>query len=135
MTVRDKVARVTAAGAAVATFAVIAIGSPATAADIRSQTVTRPNGGNGTVPFRLTYGASIVEGDVTFSNRSVTISGYVKAVSATREADIFAYNGNVSCWLEQFPSAPVNTTRFFDFGGQCNVPGGFSSVTVWFPTN
>ncbi|MFI6160779.1 hypothetical protein ACIA59_12620 [Micromonospora haikouensis] len=86
-----------------------------------------------TQPFSITYGASITEGTVTFYNRSLDISGYVKAVSASRTVEFVGYNGNLSCYFDETRTASAGTTRTFGFGETCDVAGGFAAVDVYFP--
>ncbi|MGY3520625.1 hypothetical protein ACVMYR_30470 [Micromonospora sp. PTRAS2] len=86
-----------------------------------------------TQPFRITYGASITEGTVTFYNRSLDISGYVKAVSASRTVEFIGYNGDLSCYFDETRTASAGTTRTFGFGETCDVAGGFAAVDVYFP--
>ncbi|MDG4815041.1 hypothetical protein O7628_05915 [Micromonospora sp. WMMD956] len=86
-----------------------------------------------TQPFRITYGASITEGTVTFYNRSLDISGYVKAVSASRTVEFIGYNGNLSCYFDETRTASAGTTRTFGFSETCDVAGGFTAVDVYFP--
>ncbi|MEU8052372.1 hypothetical protein [Micromonospora haikouensis] len=86
-----------------------------------------------TQPFRITYGASITEGTVTFYNRSLDISGYVKAVSVSRTVEFIGYNGDLSCYFDETRTASAGTTRTFGFGETCDVAGGFAAVDVYFP--
>jgi hypothetical protein len=133
MNLTGRVARLAAAATAASALAVIPVGSPAQAA-IYYVDVVRPGGGNGTVHYRIEYGASIVDGNVTFTDRSVSISGSIKAVSSSRTALFVPTNPNGSCAPDETRTSPVNTTtRFGPIVENCPVPGGFSVVTVFFP--
>lgn len=129
------------AGALAATAALVtATATPAQAAapaqaavPTRVHVVTIRVADSTTQPFRLTYGASITEGTVTFYNRSLDISGYVKAVSASRTVEFIGYNGNLSCYFDETRTASAGTTRTFGFGETCDVAGGFTTVDVYFP--
>ncbi|EEP71325.1 hypothetical protein MCAG_01652 [Micromonospora sp. ATCC 39149] len=86
-----------------------------------------------TQTFRIPYGASIAEGTITFYNRSLNITGYVKAVSASRTVEFIGYNGNLSCYFDETRTASAGTTRTYGFDETCDVAGGFYAVDVYFP--
>jgi len=133
MNLTSRAARLAAAGTAAAALAVVAVASPAQAAAGVIH-VTRPDGGNGTTHFHYEYGASVLNGDVNFTNRSVIITGTIKAVSASRTADIFGFNPDVSCYVDTTRTAPAGTLKAFGpITASCDVAGGFSEVTIWFP--
>ncbi|MDI5938196.1 MULTISPECIES: hypothetical protein [unclassified Micromonospora] len=140
-TTHRRIGRLARATAALATAtAVLATATPAQAATAtpaavphRVHVATIMVAASSTQPFSIPYGASITEGTVTFYNRSLDISGYVKAVSASRTVEFIGYNGNLSCYFDETRTASAGTTRTFGFGETCDVAGGFAAVDVYFP--
>ncbi len=124
--IRLATAGVALAGLAVASPAQAA--APATSAlPVLAVTAASPQ------HFHLEYGASVTDGDITFFNRSLHISGFVKAVSASRTVEFIGYNGNFTCFFDETRTASAGTTRGFGFDETCDVPGGFSQVDIYFP--
>jgi hypothetical protein len=134
------IARLIAAASTAAALATVAVGAPAQATAPTSPTTFARTPAATFVlkaaapqTFHVEYGASVTDGTVTFSNRSVNISGYVKAVSDSRTVLFVGFNGNGSCYFEEPRTTPAGTTRRFEFNKQCNVAGGFTEVLVFFP--
>jgi len=132
MNVKSKLARTVAAGAIAATLGTLAISTPAQAfADPAHIELFPADSG---ITYRLTYGASILDVTATFSNRTVTIQGTIKAVSGSRTASFVSYNPNLSCYDPQTRTAPVGTLLPYHFTTpSCSQPGGYSEVDVVFP--
>ncbi|MFI6762292.1 hypothetical protein ACIBF5_24475 [Micromonospora sp. NPDC050417] len=137
MTARRNAGRLLTALAAAATLTAGTLAqaeAPAQAAPqtyVRVATVSAVD--STTQPFRITYGASITEGDIIFYNRSLQIGGYVKAVSDSRTVLFVGYNENGSCYFEEPRTASAGTTKTFGFEKTCDVAGGFLAVDVYFP--
>ena len=83
--------------------------------------------------FHLVYGASVADGDITFYNRSLNISGSVKAVSDSRTVEFVGYNANGSCYFDTTRTASADNSLRYGFGETCDVAGGFTEVGVYFP--
>ncbi|WP_431977225.1 hypothetical protein [Micromonospora haikouensis] len=144
-TTHRRIGRLAGALAALATTTAVLAAATATATPAQAATATPaavPHrvhvarimvAASSTQPFSIPYGASITEGTVTFYNRSLDISGYVKAVSASRTVEFIGYNGNLSCYFDETRTASAGTTRTFGFGETCDVAGGFAAVDVYFP--
>jgi hypothetical protein len=128
------ISRLATAATTAAVLATLAVSSPAQAATPTSTPVTRiALAASSSQHFHLEYGASVADGDISFSNRSVTISGSVKAVSGSRTVRFVGYNGNGSCYFSTTRTASAGTTIPLRFVQSCNVAGGFSEVDVYFP--
>ena len=89
-----------------------------------------PDAVTATSSFHLEYGASVLDGNVTWFNQSLHISGFVKAVTGSRQGEFAGSNGNSSCWFDETRTTPAGTTRTFGFDERCKVTGGFSGVSV-----
>jgi serine/threonine protein kinase len=84
-----------------------------------------------TSSFHLAYGASVLDGTITWYNRSLRISGSVKAVSGSKQARFHIHNGNFTCNIRETRTAADGTTKGFGFDETCNQRGGFSEVDVF----
>jgi hypothetical protein len=84
--------------------------------------------------FRMTWGASVTEGTITWYNRSVNIRGYVKAVSTSKQAMFWGIGTAGSSFCLPDPetrTTPAGTTRSFNFGMYCDIEGGFDEIDVY----
>jgi hypothetical protein len=128
------IARLATAATTAAVLATLAVSPPAQAAPSAGAPVARVSlAASSSQHFHLEFGASVTDGDISFSNRSVTISGTVKAVSGSRTVQFVGYNGNLSCYFSTTRTASAGTTTPFGFTQSCNVAGGFTEVDVYFP--
>ena len=80
-------------------------------------------------PFHLEYGASVLTGSITWYNRSVDVSGSIKARSTGKQARFRAESASCYSSLET-RTASVDTTTPFGFNMPCDVPGGYTYVYV-----
>ncbi|OLF09679.1 hypothetical protein BLA60_17965 [Actinophytocola xinjiangensis] len=80
-------------------------------------------------PYTLKYGESVLTGSITWYNRSVYISGSVKARSTGKQARFRGESAYCYSPLET-RTASVNTTRPFGFSLNCDYPGGYTYVYV-----
>jgi len=94
-------------------------------------TTTAPDAITATSDFHLEYGASILDGTITWFNRSLHIGGSVKAVSGSKQGEFIGYNGNVSCIFDETRTTAAGTTRGFGFDETCDLRGGFSEVDIY----
>jgi hypothetical protein len=94
-------------------------------------TTTSPNTDTATSDFHLEYGASVLDGTITWFNRSLHIGGSVKAVSGSKQGEFLGYNGNLTCIFDETRTTAAGTTRGFGFDESCDLPGGFSEVDVY----
>ncbi|WP_246037390.1 hypothetical protein [Saccharothrix texasensis] len=79
--------------------------------------------------FRLPYGASLLAGEITWYDRSVHITGSVKAVSTGKTAWFLGESPNCLVGPET-RTASVGETRGFLVDIPCNYPGGITIVYV-----
>jgi len=79
--------------------------------------------------FRLPYGASLLAGEITWYNRSVHITGSVKAVSTGKTGFFQGESPNcLSAWETR--TASVGETRGFVVDIPCDYPGGITIVYI-----
>ena len=80
-------------------------------------------------PFRLTYGASVLAGSITWYNRSIHATGSVKAVSTGKTA-VFQGESPYCLSVPETRTASVGETRGFAVDIPCDYPGGITIVYV-----
>jgi hypothetical protein len=91
---------------------------------------TRLSAASVTTPFHLEYGASVVDGKIIwYSGVSIRISGYVKAVSGSRQAAFTGY-GLWACGFHDTRTTPAGTTRSYGFDRTCVGPDNDEFVGV-----
>lgn len=133
MTMTKTIARLAAAATAATAVTALAVGPPAEAATpTRVRVATFALAASTTQHFHLVIGASVTDGNIIFSARSVSIGGTVKAVSGPRTVEFVGYNGNLSCRFDERRTAAAGTTRSFGFSEKCDIAGGFAAVDVFF---
>jgi len=82
-----------------------------------------------TTPFHLEYGASVVDGNIIWYADSLSIGGYVKAVSGSRQAEFVGY-GLWACGFDDTRTTPAGTTRSYGFSRTCVGPDDDEFVAV-----
>ncbi|QQQ79975.1 hypothetical protein IOD16_17215 [Saccharothrix sp. 6-C] len=117
-TAKSRTRKVAAVAAAVAVVAgVVTAAAPATAADYPTSS------------FAISYGASYYNGTVTWYDRSVGVTGTLKAVGCLR--------ANAAVWAGGTRLDPERTSLWCDRTGttglslEANVAGGADRVDIW----
>jgi hypothetical protein len=93
-------------------------------------TTTAPDAVTATSDFRLEFGATVLDGTITWFNRSLHIDGSIKAVSGSKQGKFLGVNGNSTCRFDETRTTPDGTTRPFGFDEHCDMPGGFFEVFI-----
>ena len=83
--------------------------------------------------FTISYGQSVLTGTLTWTNRSVGITGSVKARSTAKQGWFWGYGNYQQTWCNPVPqtrTTAAGTTRGFSFSMSCDIVGGFDFFYV-----
>ncbi|MEV6825291.1 hypothetical protein [Amycolatopsis sp. NPDC051102] len=80
-------------------------------------------------PFRMEHGASVLAGSITWYDRSIHATGFVKAVSSGKTAVFQGESPNCLSGVET-RTASGGETRNFVVDLPCDFPGGITVVHV-----